>query len=899
MTVTVAPNQDRNTHHLKLSDGVTDVGLILCDRDGNAQPRAFSSDPVVRQSIKMYSGEQRHSDLEPPWTDVAQADFSGGRGMEKFEVDTSRYWDGRHIDTTGTGVILAPMELFDKGTAIKVNNTAWPGYAFDGTNFTRYGYAAHNMTAIQGLAVSFVAPANYTACYIYFWGKRTGAATATGLTVYIAADSGGSPDLTSTTTYTCSIADDLGLVIATNATGVALTSGTTYWLVFKDTSASASNYYTIIANPANLGTEKVSTALLTWAAGTVGTPYYRIEALGADFRGHFAELKGALYCGVEYGTGAVSKVYRCGTSGVATAGATTYVRDSNNAAEITNDLWNGAVIRIFNGTGSHVPSPWRVISDTLTANSEIQVTPNWGVAPDTSSRYIVLGSDRWYEVTGHGLGAGEYISDALGINGAIYYGCGPGRKALRLRHHYASSTYNQWTTESVNFTFFRAIVNAATTTIWGSNRTLPSTIASAAALDCTGTATIASLSFAAAINVGDLGEKVTNMAVYGEDSPILYVFKEGSIHKVLSGVPQELRISGLNACKDDRNGVGAAVNDVYLYFSFLDSIERYYSGALDDIGPNRDGGLPSERRGLATAFAAYPGKLFMAIDGGTKNYSSISVWNGQGWHEIWRAPAAGKRIVGKLWIQPVTGDHVDRLYFCWNGNIIALPVSVKAYHENDMGATEGVQYYAYSPGGSIETAWFHLGLEEINKLFNAVTIVGENLTGTQSRVYLDYKTDDDTSYTAVGQFTISNDRGELVLDDTTHNITGRRIRLRLRLETLYNNSTPKIDAIILEGLATIPSKQKMTITFRIQDYDDTLLKGTPDDIPDADTKLAQLRTWAAAAGTIAMSGHIDELNGLRVKLDYPSIRIIKHEVMEINRKKANRYVCQTGIWIIG
>src|SRR5574343_479200 len=78
MTVTVSPMHARNSHHVKLSDGITDVGLILCDPGGEtakSPPRSsISSDPVVRSSIKMYSGEQRHSDLEPPRTDTAQDD---------------------------------------------------------------------------------------------------------------------------------------------------------------------------------------------------------------------------------------------------------------------------------------------------------------------------------------------------------------------------------------------------------------------------------------------------------------------------------------------------------------------------------------------------------------------------------------------------------------------------------------------------------------------------------------------------------------------------------------------------------------------------------------------------------------------------------------------------------
>lgn len=902
MAVDVSPMNSRNTHHVKLSDGVTDLGLILCNRDGDQNVRSgFSSDPVVRSSIKMYSGEQRHSDLEPPWVDVAQDDWSGGRGSEKYELDTSRYWDGRQVDTTNNGIVLAPMDIFERHRTIKNNNLYWPIYG--DTTYARNKYTSYSLVgSSRCVAVSFSPGGNYTAAYIMFYAKIVGTRAAGDLYFGICDDAAGSPDPATISLYGASsstLMDEMKLVYA-GASGAAkaLTSGTTYWLLFYDNSGTApdaNNCFVLVSDGAGSG-EKINDDLAgAFSAGATGKPYYRIEEAGKEFRGHFAELRGALYCGAEFTDSTVSKVYINGAAGTATAGAVGYLRDTNNAS-ILNNYFDSGIIRIMGGTGHHLPSPWRPIYDTLSANSEIQVTPNWWVAPDNTSEYAIVGSDRWIEVTGHGFGAGIYITDALAINGAIYWARGPGAVIKRLRTYFSGATYWQWADESGYATFLDKLVDAVTNEVWAAHRTLPAQIQKASGADCTGTGAVGALTFAA-INCGDLGEKITGLQIYGEDTPQLYTFKEGSVYRVVNEVPQELRISGLRSAADERNGASSGVNGVYLYFSFLDTILRYYSGALDDIGPNRDGGLPANRRGMASAFLPYMSGLYVAWDGGNSNYSSIIYWNNQGWHEVWRAPYPGKRILGKLYIQPVPGDNCDRLYFTWNGNIISLTVAGNPYELNSMGTAETFQYYCYCPGGSLETGWFHYGLEEVAKLFNAVTIVGRNLSSSQSRVYLDYKIDGDTSWTYAGLFSIANDVGEIVLDDTTHNVTGKRIRLRLRLETLYNNSTPKITAIILEGLITIPSKQKMTLTFRLGDYDEDL-NGNSDDYTDADTKLAQLRTWAAAAGTVGMSGCIDELNGLRVKLDYTSLRVVKHEVEEINQQKANRYVCQVGAWVI-
>jgi len=471
----------------------------------------------------------------------------------------------------------------------------------------------------------------------------------------------------------------------------------------------------------------------------------------------------------------------------------------------------------------------------------------------------------------------------------------------RLIHNY-SAGYFQWATETNNkYTFLKVLTDGLTAEIWGANRTLPSTVAKASAVDLTGGSGSA-LSFGSAINVGDLGEKITGLQIYGENMPLLYVFKEGSIYYLDNEIPKDMRISGLKYAADERNGYATAVHNTYLFWTFQDSVERYFRGSLDDVGPNRDGGLPYDRRGMISSFLPYTGLLYASMDGGRDNYSSIIAYNGQGWHEIWRSPApvstgAQRRIYGKLHIQPIQTDIFDRMYFSWNGNIIALPVHTNPFNLNSDGTGTDYGSYMYCPGGSLETGWVHLGLEGVDKLFNSVTVFGKNLGSSRSRIFVDYKLDDDTSWTVAGQVTISNDTGEILLDSATYNLTGKRIRLRVRLETLKSNSSPKIDAIVLEALAVVPSKQRLEMTFKLEDYGKDLLN-QPDDYTDADSKLAQLRTWAASAGTIAMSGHIDEINGLRVKLDYPSLRIIKHEPSEINHRKRNKFVAQISAWVI-
>jgi len=251
-----------------------------------------------------------------------------------------------------------------------------------------------------------------------------------------------------------------------------------------------------------------------------------------------------------------------------------------------------------------------------------------------------------------------------------------------------------------------------------------------------------------------------------------------------------------------------------------------------------------------------------------------------------------ERIVGELYIQPVPGDNVDRLWFAWNGDLICLPVAIDPYRVNSGDTYEYFQFYPFAPAGVLETAWIHFGVEEVDKLFNKVTVTGDNLSSIFSRVYLDYMLDNDSAYTEVGQFTFTSDHiASLDLDDN-FNLTGRRIKLRLRLETTVANQTPRITGVALEGLVTVPHKYETSITFVVSDNAGTLLDDTQDDIQSADTKLAQLSTWASAAGTVAMSGHVPALDDKHVKIDAPSLQILHHDVSEIDGRKRNTYICQ-------
>ena len=79
-----------------------------------------------------------------------------------------------------------------------------------------------------------------------------------------------------------------------------------------------------------------------------------------------------------------------------------------------------------------------------------------------------------------------------------------------------------------------------------------------------------------------------------------------------------------------------------LFFSWHDTVMRYYRGYLDNVGPNsQDISSPQNYRGVISQLVSYPGMLVASIDAGDNGYSTVNAYNGSGWCNLFTAPATG------------------------------------------------------------------------------------------------------------------------------------------------------------------------------------------------------------------------------------------------------------------
>jgi len=371
-----------------------------------------------------------------------------------------------------------------------------------------------------------------------------------------------------------------------------------------------------------------------------------------------------------------------------------------------------------------------------------------------------------------------------------------------------------------------------------------------------------------------LTERVNNMVEYGGGAGQVtrkpWVGTNKNVYYIEDGNLKPIYLKEIEELEHYRNCEGMCVNDVYLYFNQEEKIQSYYSGQLKNVGPDVNYGLPENRRGIPCSMASYPGTVFVAIDGGADNYSSIIARRGHGWHEIYRAPNTGDRIrsiytVGR-------DDTTDRMYFSEGADIGYIPISLNPELDSD---------YRYAHESTVETSRIYGGLRETEKYFESVDLVGDNLP-TNTEIEIDYMLDDQTTWntTAISMKTGTGGTGTLLT-------TGKWIRLRFRLLTEDATSTPILTGAVLNMLERLTINNTYHYTVGLKEGYDVDLRGTIEDETGVE-KLTQLETWVDDPGALTLNTASGFENGKTVFIEGLTKRVRYHKVD--NKEQETRLV---------
>ena len=373
--------------------------------------------------------------------------------------------------------------------------------------------------------------------------------------------------------------------------------------------------------------------------------------------------------------------------------------------------------------------------------------------------------------------------------------------------------------------------------------------------------------------------KITRIFEYGaEQEKSLWIFQEGMVSSVnkTEGTKDTYHLDRINldemrTTADEWNASATETNHVYLLWSWLNGLQRYYNTELEGKGPDHDEGMPPDMRGRVTRILSYPSNFFISIDGGPDGYSSIMMFNGNGWHNLYRAPNKGERI-HDMEFQPIYGDRPDRLWAQVGDNVIWLAMPSKIlYAIQDPNAE-------YTHEGVVVSAWITGGMAEVEKLWQSLSIMADYLDGENCWVEADYQLDDEEEWHPIpyNPYDTSPQQEEDFAGES-ESVNGKKLRYRLRLQTTDIHKTPKIKAI-----GRIDIKYSYGFHFRNIKYKEDLASDY-EEIEPYELQYV-LDDWANRLCTIRMNSAYRIFDDKIVFLDGTTTSVLN--------EKSEGYICQ-------
>lgn len=348
--------------------------------------------------------------------------------------------------------------------------------------------------------------------------------------------------------------------------------------------------------------------------------------------------------------------------------------------------------------------------------------------------------------------------------------------------------------------------------------------------------------------------RITNMISYGQETTNPFLVTEGELFEVQTqndNAVVKVPLDELATLATPDMGQGVCTNDVYLYFSMGQRIQRYHEGLLENIGPDQDNGLPEGREGNVTQLLSLPGGSIAAVVQGEHHYSVLV--RKSGWHEIYRTPictnddgstrSTSVIKIGGIGIQDIPGIG-PRMWIVEGDSIIYIDFALS---ENEAG-----ENFVY--GSSVTTPWISMGFLDVSKVLMIMKLYTENLSTTDSNILAFYQLETGeidsirTSWTEIDSvYTTSPFQNGTI--DTSYAVYARRVRFKFYFRNSLYNVVMKLRAWILSAILSLDVRHMYTIRVRLDD-DQQDLTGVSSRTTRAETIQARLDAWAATPPTV-------------------------------------------------
>jgi hypothetical protein len=798
-TVNVGFGISDPSHDLSLSDGTTTLGLI------------FAGGPRVLQEMPLSPPAQAFENEQENWI--------GGRGRVRFHDDPTGFADSFHLWSTTDGKLMPSLQWrFAQG--LRTAATYLPTDNQRIRWWKLYGVLVPATRQTRFLSMPFTPSATITADKGYLIIRRRGSPGT--LTFELCANNSGSPGtvLQTVTKTVTNITDTLSVYQLFDWTGTeSLASGTLFHLkIYGATTDSEANHWEVLGT-IDAETAKFSLDNSVWNT-TEFAMYYRVTDADTARQWRFFSLEGAMYAAAQNDNNANSKVILLGVRGTATSGTSTTL--VNSGAGMTVDAHIGAYIRIFDGTGD---GQFRLITDN--DGTSFTVSPAWDVTPDNTSRYIVYASDIASTLTTF---SAPMKGKPVTVDKVTYFPMGQTESIRKMQVNGSSHDFNSDAVASKADVMYLNL-DGPTPLLYLANAPA-ATIQSAAPVVYS-----SNLTLSTAKSIGSSEFRITNLISHNK---VMQVLKEDGIYSYMDGIVQRDGENFSNV-PDPTTGIGAGAQNSALWFGWGHSLVRKIGTSVDDMLNFKRGyeGMPDNRKGYCSCIVSAVGWLFFVFDGGASNYSTIMIWNGMGFHEVFRGWATGVRIRNAFW-QSNIGTR-GRLWFDVGGDLAYIEFPL--YAANPLKDTS----VNYNWEGAVVTATYDAHDANLYKIASLLRLF-QQIQAVGGSVEVDYQTDTNVE---TGNWTVLGTADDTVtVEDLDINLGEIfQIRFRFRLQTAKTRVPTVVTGWQVSGRQMPLDKYQYLCTFKAES-DSESFGDEPDHDPD--TVFSQLQTWARQQTKLTM-----------------------------------------------
>lgn len=399
--IKVGPAEPTPTHDIKFTDkDGNKLGLILANRMGKNDPKAMVISAMPRTAMRTAQGSAGYDDLELPFTTEVQETWIGGRGQETFSNDRTRFYDSYRIDTTKQYPVCAPDVIAQTG--LKNENSVVTYGSMTSTtlldqNESFIYFAIYKTTNLLNINEINISVHSINTATLYYDVIDLGASISS---LYSTPENLAELGYVNNSDFPYNVTIPITEPVVTvklNIGSLTIDAGHYFAIVYKVTDTTVKILY-------SYGFEypilyMFDTLYETWYMSD-NNYLPLIEVMSAvPYTSKLFEYKRQLYAILNYTSKAGAKLFMNGWRGVADASTASTLADATQTGW-ANDAAKGCVVLITNGTGEAEDQPWRLI--TGSADGVLTVSSPWKITPDTTTEYVVLGSNVWTEIGASG-----------------------------------------------------------------------------------------------------------------------------------------------------------------------------------------------------------------------------------------------------------------------------------------------------------------------------------------------------------------------------------------------------------------------------------------------------------------------------------------------------------------